>query len=113
MTDELPTDNRHHPALDDWRSTYGQLQMLAGKTANYLRGDIGTRAADLIDGLRSPHAAQLVLGMLQIIDETQTGDRDILIARLQDAAGEYAKRDCTGASNRIDGEPQVDHRVKK
>lgn len=112
MTDDLPTDHRHHPCLDEWRPTYGQLGELAGRAANYLQSEIGDRPADFLLGHRSPHAAQLVLGMLQLLDETQTGDRDILIARLQGLAIEYAERACNGATNRVDGEPQTDWRTK-
>ena len=113
MTDlpDLPEPDPRNPraghALDDWRPTPAQVSTLAGLTVAYLNGYVGS-PAELLRACRKPHAAQLVLAMLQLIDLNLTGDRDVFCERLRAAALDYADRDARGASNRTDGLPQQD-----
>ena len=113
MTDlpDLPEPDSHDPRaghlLDDWRPTPRQLSTLAGFTVAYLYGDTAS-PIELLLACRKPHAAQLVLAMLQLLDHNLTGDRDVFCERLRAAALDYADRDARGASNRTDGLPQQD-----
>lgn len=107
-----PRDPRAGDLLDEWRATPEQLSELAGLTVGYLESDPKVSIHLLRVG-KNPAGAQLILALLQLLDETQTGHRDVLIARLQREALLYAVRDGQGWSNRTDGLPQIDWRYEK
>ncbi|HCS59064.1 MAG TPA: hypothetical protein DIW80_19470 [Gordonia polyisoprenivorans] len=101
------TSPRHGHALDEWRATPTQLSELAGLTTAYLADDPAV-SIELLRVSKTPHAAQLVLALLQLLDENHHGDREILTGRLRAAALLYAERAAQGWSNRTDGLPQHD-----
>ena len=102
-----PASPRFGHALDDWRGTPTQLSELAGLTASFLTDDPAV-SIELLRVCKTPHAAQLVLTLLQLLDHNMTGDRDVLVGRLRSEALLYAERDTEGWSNRVDGLPQHD-----